>query len=95
MMQELKDFIILDVRTESEFAQNRIPGAVLLPHTEIRNRAEKELPNKNAIILLHCYAGRRSESAARELVNMGYTNVYDFGGLREWPYEIDNTPVSR
>ncbi|MCL2293548.1 MAG: rhodanese-like domain-containing protein [Spirochaetes bacterium] len=95
MMQELKEYIILDVRTEVEFAQRRIPGAVLIPHAEIRNRAEKELPDKNMVILVHCQLGRRSENAARKLVSMGYVNVYDFGGLADWPYEIDETRVER
>ena len=67
--------------------EQRLEGAILIPDYEIRIRAEKELPDKNAIILIYCRSGRRSELAAVELVNLGYTNVYDFGGIIDWPYE--------
>jgi len=87
MMETTDNFILLDVRTEEEFEEIRLEGAVLIPDYEISERAEVELPDKNALILIYCRRGRRSEIAARELVEMGYTNVYDFGGINDWPYE--------
>ena len=87
IMEATKDFILLDVRTEEEFKEKRIEGAILIPDYEISARAESELPNKDALILVYCLRGRRSANVAHELVGMGYTNVYDFGGIQDWPYE--------
>jgi len=87
MMQDTKEYILLDVRTEGEFVNEHIEGAILIPDNEIGERATDELPDKNALILIYCRSGRRSEAAARELVEMGYTNVYDFGGILDWPFE--------
>ena len=87
MMGELKDFILLDVRTEEEYRESRIPGALLIPDYEIKDRAENELPDKTKIIFVYCRSGRRSSNAARELANLGYVNVYDMGGIANWPYE--------
>ena len=86
-MTDSSDFILLDVRTEEEFQEQHLDGAILIPDYEIGLRAEKELPDKEALILIYCRSGRRSELAAVELVGMGYTNVYDFGGIIDWPYE--------
>jgi rhodanese-related sulfurtransferase len=79
--------IILDVRTAQEFATGKIPGAILLPDFDIRERAARVIPNKNALILVYCRSGARSREAAYELISMGYTNVFDFGGINSWPYE--------
>ena len=87
IMESSENYILLDVRTEEEYKEARIAGAVLIPDFEITERAESELPDKNAIILVYCRSGRRSENAARKLVGMGYTNIYDFGGILDWPYE--------
>ena len=87
MMTELKDYIILDVRTQEEYKEKRIAGAMIIPGHEIKNRAEKELPDKNRVILVYCRSGVRSARAARELAGLGYTNVYDFGGITAWPYD--------
>ena len=86
MMSELADFVILDVRTPQEFGTRRIEGAVLLPYREIRAGAGYQLPDKTRVILVYCQAGRRSAIAAGELAALGYTNVYDFGGIDRWPY---------
>jgi rhodanese-related sulfurtransferase len=86
IMNESDNFILLDVRTESEFREARINGAILIPDYEIKDRAKTELPDKNAIILVYCRSGRRSASAAAELARLGYTNVFDFGGIINWPY---------
>jgi phage shock protein E len=84
-----EEVIILDVRTESEYLAGHIKGALLLPETEIKLRAEKNLPEKNKKILIYCHSGRRSELAARELIGLGYREVYDFGGIIDWPYDIE------
>lgn len=83
-----EDVIILDVRTLEEYNDGHIENAVLLPVTEISNRADEVLPDKDAKILVYCRSGNRSATASKELINMGYTNVYDFGGINSWPYEI-------
>ena len=80
--------IILDVRTQAEYDEGHIGDAVLIPDSEIKDKAETVLPDKNATILVYCRTGRRSALAANELVRMGYTGVYDFGGIVDWPYEI-------
>jgi rhodanese-related sulfurtransferase len=83
-----QNIIILDVRTQAEFAEGHIPNAVLLPDTEIKQRAEELLPDKEQTILVYCRSGRRSALAAQELADMGYTNVYDFGGILDWTGEV-------
>ena len=79
---------LLDVRTEDEFASGHIPGAVCLPLQALPARAAAVLPDKEAEILVYCQSGRRSASAAARLLKMGYSNVSDFGGIQDWPYEI-------
>ena len=81
------DYVLLDVRTEAEFNEKRIPGAVLIPDYELTKRAEAELPDKTQVILVYCRSGNRSATAAKALVAMGYNHVYDFGGIIDWPYE--------
>ena len=88
IMDTEKEYIIIDARTGSEFAEGHIEGAILIPEYEIADRAEKELPNKDALILVYCRSGRRSKIASEELVKLGYTNVKEFGGIIDWPYEI-------
>ncbi len=87
MMDEGGDYVLLDVRTQAEYDEQHIEDALLIPDTEIVARAEGELPNLNAVVLVYCRSGRRSANAARELLDMGYTQVYDFGGIIDWPYE--------
>ena len=87
MMRGADAYILLDVRTGEEFAEKHIDGAALIPYDEIGARAAAELPDKNVLILLYCRSGRRSEIAANDLVAMGYTNVYDFGGIIDWPHD--------
>lgn len=88
LMETESDFIILDVRTEEEFAEGHIENAVLIPDYEIGIRAEKELPDKNQLILVYCRSGRRSKIASQTLADMGYSDVREFGGIIDWPYEI-------
>lgn len=87
IMDTEQDYIIIDARTEEEFAEGHIANAILIPEYEIKDRAEKELPDKDALILVYCRSGRRSKIASEELVNLGYTNVKEFGGIIDWPYE--------
>ena len=86
MMAE--EHILLDVRTDEEFREGHIFGAILIPDYEIAGRAESELPDKAAIILVYCRSGRRSALAAQALADMGYSSIFDFGGVIDWPYEI-------
>lgn len=81
------EYTILDVRTEEEFAQGHIPGAILIPDYSIREEAERMLPDKEELILVYCRSGRRSKNAAQVLAELGYTNVREFGGIIDWPYE--------
>ena len=87
IMDTEQDYIIIDARTEEEFAEGHIENAILIPEYEIKDRAEKELPDKDALILVYCRSGRRSKIASEELVKLGYTNVKEFGGIIDWPYE--------
>ena len=89
LMDTEKDYIILDVRTQQEYDQGHIPGAILIPDTEIEDRAEGELTDKDQLILVYCRSGRRSKLAAQSLVELGYTNIREFGGIIDWPYEVE------
>lgn len=88
LMDSESGYIIIDARTQSEYDEGHIPGAILIPEYEIAGRAEKELSDKNQLILVYCRSGRRSKIAAEELVKLGYTNVKEFGGIIDWEYEI-------
>lgn len=87
IMDTESEYVILDVRTEEEFAQGHIPGAMLIPDYAIREEADKALPDKDALILVYCRSGRRSKNAAETLAELGYTNIREFGGILDWPYE--------
>lgn len=87
MIKNNPDCIIVDCRTPPEYASGRIPGAISLPDYEIRDAAKFVLPDKDALILVYCRSGLRSRDAVCELISMGYTKVYDFGGIISWPYE--------
>ncbi len=79
--------IIVDVRTPEEYAQEHIEGAINIPNEEITDKEPEQLPDKDARILVYCRSGVRSKQAADKLVVMGYGNVYDMGGINDWPYE--------
>lgn len=80
--------IIIDVRTQAEFDGGHIPNAVLLPVNEIELKANEVIPDKDMIVLVYCRSGARSSNAAGILADMGFTAVYDFGGILSWPGEI-------
>lgn len=88
LMEKETGYIIIDARTQEEFDEGHIEGAILIPEYEISQRAEKELPDKDQLILVYCRSGRRSKIASQALVDLGYTNVKEFGGIIDWPYEI-------
>lgn len=83
------DVVVLDVRTPEEYAAGHIPGSMLIPDTELAEKAEEFLPDKDAEILVYCRSGRRSAASAELLAELGYSSVWDFGGILDWPYEIE------
>lgn len=87
LMDSESNYAILDVRTEEEFNETHIEGAVLIPDYEISAKAESILTDKEQLILVYCRSGRRSKNAAKELATLGYTNVKEFGGIIDWPYK--------
>ena len=80
--------VIVDVRRQDEYDSGHIPGAILIPNESIGTEPPEELPDKDQIILIYCRSGRRSKEAAQKLANMGYTNIYEFGGIIDWTGEI-------
>lgn len=88
MLQDQPDAILLDVRTQEEYDTQHIEGATLLTDSEIAERAADVLPDKDAVILVYCRSGRRSAASSQQLAELGYTNVYDFGGIIDWPYGV-------
>ena len=88
MMTRDDGYIIVDVRRQDEYDSGHIPGAILIPNESIGTEQPEQLPDKGQIILVYCRSGRRSKEAAQKLANMGYTNVYEFGGIIDWTGEI-------
>ena len=88
IMDSGEEHIILDTREQEEFDDGHIPNAILIPYTEIENKAEEMLPDKEKLILVYCRSGRRSKIAAESLAKLGYANVKEFGGIIDWPYEV-------
>ena len=87
------NIILLDVRTQEEYDKKHIPGALLLPIADIKEGKFGKLPDKNQKILIYCWTGRRAEDSAKILVENGYTNVYEFGGIINWTGEIEGEEV--
>lgn len=88
MMASGDPYVLVDVRTEEEYAEGHIEGALLLPLDQLETLAEEQLPDKDATILVYCRSGNRSAQASALLVELGYTQIYDFGGIMDWPGEI-------
>ena len=80
--------IIIDVRRQDEYDEGHIPGAVLIPNESITDKQPEELPELDRIILVYCRSGRRSKEASQKLADIGYTHVYEFGGINTWTGEI-------
>lgn len=88
MMKEQSDYLIVDVRRPDEFAEGHIAGAVNVPNETIEDEAPDALPDKEQTLLVYCRSGNRSKEASQKLADMGYTNVYEFGGINTWKGEI-------
>lgn len=82
------DYIILDVRTDEEFESGHIDGAILVPDYEIEEKVEDVVKDKNKTVLIYCRSGNRSATAAKKMADLGYANVYDFGGIIDWEYDV-------
>ena len=90
MMEEQPDAVILDVREQDEYDAGHIPGAVLLPVDTINEEtAASVIPEKDTVVLVYCRSGNRSKTASKALVDLGYTQIYEFGGIKDWPYEVE------
>ena len=89
LMQDDSSVILLDVRTPAEHEEVHIPGSTLLPVDDIQAQAGTLLPDKTATIIVYCRSGNRSQVASKQLLDMGYKNVYDLGGIINWPYETE------
>ena len=89
IMDNEEGYIILDVREQDEYDAGHIPEAILIPYTQIGEKAEKVLTDKAQLILVYCRSGRRSKIAAEALVELGYTNIKEFGGIIDWSYEVE------
>ena len=87
-MMKSEDVVIVDVRTQEEYVQGHIPGAICVPNESIVDAQPEELPDLGQTILVYCRSGRRSKEAAQKLADMGYTNVYEFGGIIDWTGEV-------
>ena len=86
MMDQSTGYVIVDVRTQSEFQDGHIDGAVLIPVDQVASLAPSKLPDKTQLIFVYCRSGARAQQASTILAQMGYTNVVDFGGISSWPY---------
>ena len=89
IMDSQDDYIILDTRTQEEYDEGHIPGAIVISHDEILEKAESVLTDKDQLILVYCRSGRRSKLAAEDLVKLGYTNIKEFGGIIDWNYGVE------
>ena len=90
-MMDTQDVIILDVREQDEYDSGHIPGAVLLPVGTIDEETAAEvIPEKDSTVLVYCRSGNRSKTASSALSELGYTNIYEFGGINTWPYETES-----
>lgn len=88
-MMNTRQVVILDVREQNEFDAVHIPGAVLLPvGTITAETASTVIPDLDSVVLVYCRSGNRSKTASKALAELGYTEVYEFGGINTWPYEV-------
>ena len=89
-MMDTQEVIVLDVREQAEFDSGHIPGAVLMPVGAItKDTAASVIPKPDSVVLVYCRSGNRSKTAAQALADLGYTNIYEFGGINTWPYEVE------
>ena len=95
IIQTEKNILILDVRTLGEYEKNHIPNSVLLPIEELRKENFAPLKDKKQKILIYCWTGRRAEDSAKILIEHGYKNVYEFGGIVDWKGELEGSEVEQ
>ncbi len=88
LMETKDDYIILDVRTQEEYNEGHIPGAICIPNEEINEEKIEELPDTEQLIMVYCRSGNRSKQAAKKLADIGYTNIVEFGGIIDWEGDI-------
>ena len=90
-MMDTRDVVILDVREQHEYDSGHIPGAVLLPvGTITEDTAAAVIEYLDTVVLVYCRSGNRSKTASQALADLGYTNVYEFGGINDWPYDVES-----
>ena len=90
-MMDTQEAVILDVREQHEYDSGHIPGAVLLPvGTITEDTAAAVIDNLDTVVLVYCRSGNRSKTASQALVDLGYTKVYEFGGINDWPYDVES-----
>ena len=90
-MMDTREVVILDVREQHEYDSGHIPGAVLLPvGTITEDTAAAVIDDLDTVVLVYCRSGNRSKTASQALADLGYTNVYEFGGINDWPYEVES-----
>lgn len=95
IMKNESGYQIVDVRTPEEYASGHIPNAICIPNESIGKQPPAELSDKKQLLLIYCRSGRRSKEAANKLVELGYENVVDFGGIIDWPYEKTTEPPKK
>ena len=89
-LMDTQEAIVLDVREQDEFDTGHIPGAVLLPvGTITKDTAAAVIPELDSVVLVYCRSGNRSKKASQALADLGYTGIYEFGGINTWPYEVE------
>ncbi len=89
IMDSGEDFNLIDVREMKEYKESHLKGSKLIPLDEIEKKIEKEIPNKDEKLLLYCRSGKRSQFACKVLDKLGYNNIYNIGGIMDWPYEVE------
>lgn len=90
MMEKNDGHVIVDVRRQDEYYEGHIKGAILIPNESISDQKPKELPDLDQVILIYCRSDRRSKEASQKLADIGYKNIYEFGGINNWTGEIIN-----
>ena len=88
LLESENDYLLLDVRTEQEYFSGHIPGAVCIPNEDIDENVAEALPDQEQVIFVYCRSGNRSKQAAEKLANLGYTNIVEIGGVKDWPGEL-------
>ncbi len=91
IMNKEKDYIILDVRTQDEYKEGHISNAIYIPNETIGDKEIDKLPNKNQLIMVYCRSGNRSKQASEKLVKLGYTNIVEIGGIKDWQGKIEKS----